>query len=77
MTAFVGGNEKAPAFSLGLFRFALVVALKARVPGRRVLLGGHFFGFAFLAHHFEFALGFLEGCLHFLLDLGCRFLELR
>ena len=37
---------------------------------------GHFFGFAFLAHHFEFALGFFVGCLHFLLDALGRFFEL-
>jgi len=77
MTAIVvGGNEKARR-EAGLFLLALVMAPKARVPGRRVLLGGHFFGFAFLAHHFEFAFCFLEGCLYFRLDLGCRFFELR
>jgi hypothetical protein len=42
----------------------------------RLLGRGHFFGFAFLAHKFEFALGFFVGCLHFLLDLLGRFLEL-
>jgi len=60
-------NEKAP-HTAGLFAFCC---------NARVLLGGHFFGFAFLAHHFEFALGFLEGSLDFLLDLGCRFFQLR
>jgi hypothetical protein len=30
------------------------------LPGRPVLFGGHFFGFAFLAHEFEFALGGLD-----------------
>src|SRR5580704_13114067 len=44
MTAIVvGGNEKARR-EAGLFLLALVMAPKARVPGRRVLLGGHFFG---------------------------------
>ena len=42
-----------------------------------LLAGSHFFGFAFLAHLFELALGFFPGGLDFLLDFGCRFLELR
>ena len=45
--------------------------------GYELLGGGHFFGFAFLAHHFEFSLGFFVGCLHFLLDALGRFFELR
>ena len=32
----------------------------------RLFRGGHFFGFAFLAHHFEFAFGFFPGSLDFL-----------
>jgi hypothetical protein len=43
----------------------------------RVLLGGHFFGFALLAHEFEFALGGFELGVDFLLDAGCRLFELR
>jgi hypothetical protein len=62
-------KEKAWLFCAGPFLFLLVV--------EPVLLGGHFFGFAFLTHHFEFAFCFLEGRLYFLLDLGCRFFELR
>ena len=31
------------------------------MDGTPRLLGGHFFGFAFLAHQFEFAFGFLDG----------------
>ena len=31
-----------------------------RLPAWQVLFGGHFFGFAFLAHHFEFAFCGLE-----------------
>src|SRR6185437_14343571 len=61
-----GAKEKArrkPGFSF---------VLRLRLFG-----GGHFFGFAFLAHHFELALGFFPGGLDFLLDFGCRFLELR
>jgi hypothetical protein len=38
---------------------------------------GHFFGFAFLAHHFELTLGFFVGRLHFLLDALGRFFQLR
>jgi hypothetical protein len=77
MTAIVvGGNEKAPA-NAGAFSF---VPDGESAAGGLVcfrLFGGHFFGFAFLAHHFQFALGFFEGGLYFLLDLGCRFFELR
>ena len=62
-------KEKAWLFCAGPFLFLLVV--------EPVLLGGHFFGFAFLTHHFEFAFCFLEGGLYFLLDLGCRFFKLR
>ena len=65
--------EEKPRIAAGLLGFAP----GARVPGRRVLLGGgHFFGFAFLAHHFEFAFGFLVGGLDLLLDAGCRFFKL-
>ena len=39
------------------------------------LLGGHFFGFAFLPHEFQFALGFLEGGRDFLLHAGSGFFE--
>jgi hypothetical protein len=44
---------------------------------RNDLLSGHFFGFAFLTHHFQFAFGFFEGLGYFLLHLGCRFFQLR
>jgi hypothetical protein len=47
-----------------------------RWPGRPVLFGGHFFGFAFLAHPFEFAFCGFEFCGHFLLDALCRFFQL-
>src|ERR1700738_44783 len=39
------------------------------------LLGCHFFGFAFLPHEFQFALGFLEGGRDFLLHAGSGFFE--
>ena len=39
------------------------------------LLGGHFFGFAFLPHQLQFALGFLEGGRYFLLHAGSGFFE--
>jgi hypothetical protein len=39
------------------------------------LLGCHFFGFAFLPHQLQLALGFLEGCRHFLLHAGSGFFE--
>ena len=39
------------------------------------LLGGHFFGFAFLPHELQFALGFLEGGRDFLLHAGSGFFE--
>jgi hypothetical protein len=48
-----------------------------RPPARQVLLGGHFFGFAFLAHHFEFAFLRFELGSHFLLDPLCRLFQLR
>jgi hypothetical protein len=40
------------------------------------LLGGHFFGFAFLPHEFQFALGFLEGGRDFLLHTGSGLFKL-
>ena len=40
------------------------------------LLGCHFFGFAFLPHELQFALGFLEGGRDFLLHSGSGFFEL-
>ena len=43
----------------------------------RCLLGGHLFGFAFLAHEFQFALGGFDLGRDFLLYPGCRFLQLR
>jgi hypothetical protein len=39
------------------------------------LLGSHFFGFAFMPHQLQFALGFLEGRSHFLLARGQRLLR--
>jgi hypothetical protein len=39
------------------------------------LLGCHFFGFAFLPHQFQLALGFLEGGRYFLLHAGSGFFE--
>src|SRR6201993_4681266 len=39
------------------------------------LLGCHFFGFAFLPHEFQFALGFFEGGRDFLLHAGCGLFE--
>jgi len=39
------------------------------------LLGCHFFGFAFLPHQLQFALGFLEGSRDFLLHAGSSFFE--
>src|SRR5271168_2220860 len=39
------------------------------------LLGCHFFGFAFLPHEFQFALGFFEGGRDFLLHAGSGFFE--
>ena len=39
------------------------------------LLGGHFFGFAFLPHELQLALGFLEGGRDFLLHAGSDFFE--
>ena len=44
---------------------------------QRPLLGRHFFGFAFLAHEFELALGGFKLGVNFLLDAACRFFELR
>ena len=44
---------------------------------RSSLLGCHLFGFAFLAHDFQFALGGFDLGRHFLLNAGCRFLKLR
>ena len=40
------------------------------------LLGGHLFGFAFLAHHFQLAFRGFEFCVDFLLDAFCRFFQL-
>jgi hypothetical protein len=57
-------KEESPAFA-GLFLLDAFVS--------ELLGGGHFFGFAFLAHHFELALGFFVGSLHFLLDADSRF----
>ncbi len=49
----------------------------AKRPRRHeVLLGGEFFLFAFHAHLLEFALFRFDRRGDFLLDLGCRFLEL-
>lgn len=68
-------NTKKARHQAGLF---LAFASQARVPGRRALLGRrHFFGFAFLAHEFQFALGFLVRGLHLLLDPLRRLFELR
>ena len=39
------------------------------------LLGCHFFGFAFLPHQLQLALGFLEGGRYFLLHAGSGFFE--
>jgi hypothetical protein len=39
------------------------------------LLGCHFFGFAFLPHQLQLALGFLEGGRDFLLHAGSGFFE--
>src|ERR1700733_775674 len=39
------------------------------------LLGCHFFGFAFLPHQLQLALGFLEGGRNFLLHAGSGFFE--
>ncbi len=59
--------------------FAVLVLRRRRVclDGQSLLRRGHFFGFAFLAHQLELALGFLVGLGHFLLDALGRFFELR
>ena len=49
---------------------------RERLPAWQMLFGGHFFGFAFLTHHFEFAFCGFEFCVDFLLDPLCRFFEL-
>jgi diguanylate cyclase (GGDEF)-like protein len=41
------------------------------------LLGRHLFGFAFLAHQLQFALGGFDLGRHFLLHARCRFFQLR
>ena len=43
---------------------------------RSRLLGCHLFGFAFLAHEFQFALGGFDLCRNLLLNASCRFFEL-
>jgi hypothetical protein len=45
--------------------------------GWRWLLRCHLFGFAFLAHELQFALGSFDLCRDFLLNAGCRFFQLR
>jgi hypothetical protein len=55
----------------------LVFANAASVSLDDRSLGGHFFGFAFLAHHFELAFRGLEFCGDFLLDALCRFFQFR
>ena len=44
--------------------------------GTEALLCRHLFGFAFLAHELQFALGRFDFGMDFLLDAGCRFLKL-
>jgi hypothetical protein len=74
-------RRKAPAWKAGAFRFARPARTAARAGPAggwvlRLFGRGHFFGFAFLAHEFEFAFGFFVGGLYFLLDLLGRFYEL-
>jgi hypothetical protein len=64
-----------PGFLVRLVRVSKCGKAAVRRP-RRSLGGGHFFGFAFLAHHFELALGFFVSSLHFLLDADSRFFKL-
>jgi hypothetical protein len=77
-------KQKSPAcaglfwMELQILRLAAPGADKARDDRRSWLFaGGHFFGFAFLAHLLQFAFGFFPGGLHFLLDFGCRFFQFR
>jgi hypothetical protein len=68
-------KQQRPGCKPGL---AVGFAPKARLPERPVLFGrGHLFGFAFLAHQLQFALGFFVGLSYFLLYALGRFFELR
>ena len=78
MTIF-WGDAKSPSMKmLGLFGLPVRRGpLPAQGPPEAGFLlfgGGHFFGFAFLAHQFEFAFGFFVGLGYFLLDALGRFL---
>ena len=57
---FSGGTKSREAFAPRLLKRTQV---SFAYLGHPVLwlFGGHFFGFAFLAHEFEFSLGFFEG----------------
>jgi hypothetical protein len=45
------------------------------LEGLPELFGSHLFGFAFLAHEFEFAFGGFDLCVDFLLDAGRCFFQ--
>ncbi len=67
-------TKRADSFESALSFWLLREALFA---GRAVLLGGHFFLFAFHAHLFQLALLGFDRRGNLLLDLRCRLFQLR
>ena len=58
-------------------RASVLLRAKPAIAHIAQLFGGHFFGFAFLAHDFELAFLRLDLRGDFLLDALCRFFQFR
>ena len=68
-------EKQKPGTKPGFFVVAVVLRAQRASARSGQLLGGHLFGFAFLAHHFELAFRGFEFCVDFLLDALCRFFQ--